>query len=141
MSFANVSILGNLGSDPESRYTTSGTLSVQFSIAVNPQKRRTDTEDPKPIWYRVTAWGEQADRLDKLAQAGHIAKGRSLYVEGKLEPRQFQGNDGQTRWSFDVRLTNWEFTGTGRNDQHNDSRTTEDRGSYTADPDVSDIPF
>ncbi len=141
MSFANVSILGNLGSQPESRYTTSGTLSVQFSIAVNPQKRRTDTEDPKPVWYRVTAWDEQADRIDKLAQAGHIAKGRSLYIEGKLEPRQFQGNDGQMRWSFDVRLTNWEFTGTGRENQNTDSRTTEDRGSYTAEPDIDSVPF
>ena len=70
MSFCRVSLLGNLGSDPETRYTQNGTLNVQFSIAVNPQRRRNDVEEPRPTWYRVTAWGPAAERIDKLAQQG-----------------------------------------------------------------------
>lgn len=142
MSFARISLLGNLGNDPESRYTTQGTLNVQFSMAVNPTRRRTDTEEHKPVWYRVSCWGEQADRIDKMVQAGHIAKGRTLYVEGKLEPRQFQGKDGEMRWSFDVTLTAWDFVG-GDKQQQNDSRqgTTEDRGTYIGNPEIDDIPF
>jgi single-strand DNA-binding protein len=169
MSFCRVSLLGNLGSDPETRYTQNGTLNVQFSIAVNPQKRRNDVEEPKPIWYRVTAWGPAAERIDKLAQQGYIAKGRSLFVDGKLEPRQFQGNDGQMRWSFDVTLSEFEFTGSNRDQQDqqggggyqqgqnqqrnapaqnqggyqgNQQQGNQDSGSYEDDmPNIDDVPF
>lgn len=115
--FCRVSILGNLGSDPETRYTPNGAMNLNFSMAVNPVRRRNDTAEAPPTWYRVTAWGQLAERLDKLVQAGHIAKGRQLYIEGKLEPRQFTGNDGTTRWSFDVTASEFEFTGTGRDQQ------------------------
>jgi single-strand DNA-binding protein len=89
-------------------------MNVQFSIAVNPPRRRSDTQDPPATWYRVTAWGELAERIDKLVSQGYIAKGRTLFVEGRLDPRQFTGNDGQVRWSMDVRADAFEFTGSGR---------------------------
>ena len=133
--FCRVSLMGNLGSDPETRYTQGGTLNVQFSIAVNPVKRRNDVEEPKPIWYRVTAWDKNAERLDKLTQQGYIVKGRPLYVEGRLEPRQFQGNDGQMRWSFDVTMSEFEFVGGGRDQQQGQGgqdqgyRAREDQGN------------
>lgn len=126
--FCRVSLMGNLGSDPETRYTQNGTLNVQFSIAVNPVKRRNDVEEPKPIWYRVTAWDRNAERLDKLTQGGYITKGRPLYVEGKLEPRQFQGNDGQPRWSFDVTLSEFEFVSSNRDQQDQGGQGSQDQG-------------
>jgi single-strand DNA-binding protein len=109
--------MGFLGSDPETRYTQNGTLNVRFSVAVSPQRRRNDTEEPKPVWYVVTAWDRNAETLDKLTQQGYVAKGRPLYVEGKLEPRQYQANDGSMRWSFDVRMTSWEFVTSSPRDQ------------------------
>jgi single-strand DNA-binding protein len=116
--FCRVSLLGNLGADPETRYTPNGAMNVRFNMAVTPYRRRTDTEDPKPTWYRVTAWDRQAEILDKLVQQGNLNKGSLLYVEGKLEPSQFTGNDGQTRWSFEVTMSAWEFAGGGRDQQN-----------------------
>lgn len=153
--FCRVSLMGNLGSDPETRYTQNGTLNVQFSIAVNPVKRRSDVEEPKPIWYRVTAWDKNAERLDKLTQQGYIVKGRPLYVEGKLEPRQFQGNDGQMRWSFDVTMSEFEFVSSNRDQQQGQGgqdqgyRPREDQGNADnsggfddeAPSTLDDVPF
>ena len=55
-----------------------------------------------------------ADRLDKLSQQGHVAKGRSLYVEGRLEPREYTANDGTQRVSYDVTMTDFNFVGGDR---------------------------
>jgi single-strand DNA-binding protein len=103
--------MGNLGADPETRYTPNGAMNVRFTVAVSPFRRQSDPEDPKPTWYTVTAWDRNAETIDKLVQQGHIAKGRPLYVEGKLEPRNYTGNDGSLRTSFDVTMTAWEFVG------------------------------
>lgn len=116
-SFAKVALLGNLGADPETKYTPSGTMVVELRLAVNPRPRGQQAqEEARPTWYRVSAWDRLADRIDKLTQQGHLAKGRSLFVEGRLEPREFTGNDGQTRISFDVTMTDFQFVGGDRRD-------------------------
>ncbi len=119
-SFAKVSLLGNLGADPETKYTPSGTMVVELRIAVNPRPRgqqgQQGQDEGRAIWYRVSAWDRLADRIDKLTQQGHIVKGRPLFVEGRLEPREFTGNDGQTRVSYDVTMTDFQFVGGDRRD-------------------------
>ena len=112
-SFAKIALLGNLGADPETKYTPSGAMVVELRIAVNPRPRGQGREEGPPTWYRISAWDRLAERLDKLAQQGYVAKGRSLYVEGRLEPREFSGNDGQTRTSMDVTMTDFQFVGGG----------------------------
>ena len=125
-SFAKVSLLGNLGADPETKYTPSGTMVVELRIAVNPRPRGSQGQDEgRPTWYRVSAWDRLADRIDKLTQQGHLAKGRSLFVEGRLEPREFTGNDGQTRVSYDVTMTDFQFVGGDRREGEGGS------GSYS----------
>ncbi len=118
MAFARIAVLGNLGQDPETRYTPSGTMVVSFSIAVNPRPRSGQgrNDEAPPTWYRVSAWDRLADRIDKLSQQGYIAKGRTLYVEGSFEPREFVGNDGQKRISYDINMSNFEFVGGGQRD-------------------------
>ncbi len=115
-SFARISLLGNLGADPETKYTPSGSMVVELRLAVNPRPRGQNREEAPPTWYRVSAWDRLADRLDKLSQQGHIAKGRSLYVEGRLEPREYTAQDGSQRISFDVTMTDFDFVGGGRDD-------------------------
>jgi single-strand DNA-binding protein len=112
-SFAKVTLLGNLGADPETKYTPSGTMVVELRLAVNPRPRSGQAEAP-PTWYRISAWDRLADRLDKLSQQGHVAKGRSLYVEGRLEPREYTANDGTQRVSYDVTMTDFNFVGGDR---------------------------
>jgi single-strand DNA-binding protein len=113
-SFAKIALLGNLGADPETKYTPNGAMVVELRIAVNPRPRGQGREEGPPTWYRVSAWDRLAERLDKLAQAGHVAKGRSLFVEGRLEPREFTGSDGQVRTSMDVTMTDFQFVGGDR---------------------------
>jgi single-strand DNA-binding protein len=115
-SFAKIALLGNLGADPETKYTPNGTMVVELRIAVNPRPRGQGREEGPPTWYRVSAWDRLADRIDKLSQQGHIAKGRTLYVEGRLEPREYTGNDGTQRTSFDVTMTDFNFVGGDRRD-------------------------
>lgn len=115
MSFAKVTIVGRLGQDPESRYLQSGTLVVSFSLAAD--GRRRSGEQPNTTWFRVSAFGEQAERLANMVERGYIAKGRMLYVEGQFEVRQYTGNDGQPRTSNDVNMTDWQFIGSGQQDQ------------------------
>lgn len=95
---AKVSIIGNLGSEPEVKVLPSGTTVVSFSVAVN--RRR--GEEERTDWYRVSAYGKQAEGLSKLADMGGLAKGRQVYVGGRLEPREYEGRDGTTRTSLDV---------------------------------------
>ena len=91
MSFAKVTIVGNLGQDPEIRYTPSGTMNVRFSMAADGRKRGGEGEQENTTWFSVTAWDKQAERLVNLIERGYIAKGRQLYVDGQLETRQYTG--------------------------------------------------
>jgi len=100
---AKVILIGNLGRDPETRYTPNGRMNVVFTMAVS--RRFNDSsgqQQERTSWYRVTGWGNLAETMDKLAQSGYLAKGKQVYVEGRLEPREYQDQQGQTKTSLDV---------------------------------------
>lgn len=111
-SLAKITIIGNLGRDPETRYTPNGRMNIQFTVATN--RRFTDSsgqQQERTAWYRVTAWGNLAETLDKLAQSGALTKGKQVYVEGRLDPREYQDQQGQTRTSLDVNATEFQLLG------------------------------
>jgi len=93
-----VEIIGNLGSDPEMRYTANGTAVTTFRVAVNRTsvnpdgERREDTE-----WFSVVTW----NKLAELTQA-HLTKGRKVYVEGRQSTRSWDGPDGQKRYRTEL---------------------------------------
>lgn len=92
-----VEIIGNLGSDPEMRYTANGTAVTTFRVAVGRSftvdgERREETE-----WFRVVAW----NKLAELVQA-HLTKGRKVYVEGRQSTRSWDGPDGQKRYMTEL---------------------------------------
>src|SRR4029079_18435651 len=100
---ARITLVGNLGRDPETRYTPNGRMNVQFTMAVS--RRFTDQsgqQQERTSWYRVTAWGTLAETLDRLAQSGYLNKGKQVFVEGRFEAREYQDQQGQTRTSLDV---------------------------------------
>ncbi len=112
MSYNKVSIIGNLGRDPETRYTPSGAMNVQFSVATSRRYNDRDGQQQESTtWFRVTAWGRLAETLDKFTQSGVLAKGRQVYVEGRLEQREFTGQDGQSRTSLDVNASEFQLLG------------------------------
>jgi single-strand DNA-binding protein len=109
---AKITLVGNLGRDPETRYTPNGRMNVQFTLAVN--RRFTDQsgqQQERTAWYRVTAWGGLAESLDKLAQNGYLTKGKQVYVDGRLDPREYQDQQGQTRMSLDVTANELQLLG------------------------------
>jgi single-strand DNA-binding protein len=110
--FSKVFIIGNVGRDPEVRYTPNGTMNVQFSVAVNRRYRdQSGQQQETTTWYRVTAWGRLAETMVSLTESGALAKGRQVFVEGRLEPREYQDQSGQTRTSLDVNATEFQLLG------------------------------
>ena len=92
-----VMIIGNLGADPEMRYTANGSAVTTFRVAVSRSfagdgERREETE-----WFRVVAW----NKLAELVQA-HLTKGRKVYIEGRLSTRSWDGPDGQKHYMTEV---------------------------------------
>jgi single-strand DNA-binding protein len=93
-----VMLIGNLGSDPEMRYTANGSAVTSFRLAVNRTygggegERREETE-----WFSVVAWNKLAELLGQ-----HLQKGRRVYVEGRLATRSWDGPDGQKRYRTEV---------------------------------------
>ena len=109
---SKVIIVGNLGRDPEVRYTPNGTMNVQFSVAVNRRYRdQSGQQQETTTWYRVTAWGRLAESMVSLTESGALAKGRQVFVEGRLEPREYQDQSGQTRTSLDVNASEFQLLG------------------------------
>lgn len=104
---STIQLIGRLGKEPETKYLPSGSLVASFSLAVN--RRRGDAEST--TWYRCSCFGRLAETVDKLAQQGAMTKGREVAVTGTFEPREYQANDGNTKWSFDVACDNMQLIG------------------------------
>lgn len=137
MSFAKVTIIGNLTRDAESRYTESGKLIISFGIAADGRKRG---NDKGTTFFNVSAFGEQAERLATMVERGYIAKGRLLYVEGQFEVRGYTGNDGMPRTSNDVNLTDWQFIG-GGDKQDGNQQASNQQNAGASSQDDSQVPF
>lgn len=91
-------ILGNLGSDPELRYTKSGTAVANMSVATNESYKDSDGElVEKTTWHRVTAWG----RLAEIC-AEYLKKGSQVYFEGRMTHGEYENEDGQTVRTFEI---------------------------------------
>lgn len=100
-------IIGNLGRDPEMRYSTSGNPMTSFSIASNHRyttaagERREETE-----WFNCTAFGRLADTCNQF-----LSRGQQVYVEGRLRSRQYDRRDGTPGFSLDVTVTDMQMLG------------------------------
>ncbi len=93
MSLNKAMIIGNLGRDPEMRYTPNGQAVTQFTVAVNRNFRGPDGNwQEETEWFRVVAWGPLAERT-----AENLRKGRKVYVEGRIQTRQWEDKEGQKR--------------------------------------------
>jgi single-strand DNA-binding protein len=122
---AKVTLVGNLGGDPETRYTPQGTMNVNFSIAVSRRfKDNSGQDQERTTWFRVTAWGRLAETIDGLVQRGFVGKGRQVYVDGRIESREWTTNEGEKRTSLDVTANEFQMLG-NRPDGHGES------GGYT----------
>lgn len=93
-----VIVIGNLGRDPEKRYTQDGRPVTRFSVAATTRRRDRDGEwADHTEWFSVTVFGRQAETL-----AERVTKGTRVYVEGRLESRQYESQNGNKGFSLDV---------------------------------------
>ena len=99
MALCKVMIIGNLGADPEMRYTPSGRPVTQFNVAVNQSTKNQQTGEwiEETDWFRVSIWGDRAERA-----AETFRKGNKVFVEGRFKTREFEGRDGQKRTSLEL---------------------------------------
>jgi single-strand DNA-binding protein len=98
MSLNKCLIIGNLGRDPEMRYTPSGQAVTQFTVATNRNFRDGQGEWQKETeWFRVVVWGQQAERA-----AENLRKGHKVYIEGRIQTRQWEDQTGQKRYTTEL---------------------------------------
>jgi single-strand DNA-binding protein len=110
MSFNKVILVGNLGRDPELRYTPQGTPVCNFTIATNERRKdKTGEMQDQTTWFRVTLWGRQAETASQ-----YLTKGRPVYIEGRLRVEEWTDRDGKPRHTLEVNATDMQFIGGGR---------------------------
>lgn len=150
MALCKVMIIGNLGADPEMRYTPSGKPVTQFNVAVNQSTKNQQTGEwvEATDWFRISVWGDRAERA-----AETLRKGTKVFVEGRFKTREFEGRDGQKRTSLELTadtclsLEKKERTdtlpdGTPLSSTRPAAAGTAAQGSYGADTtELDDLPF
>ena len=134
-----VILIGNLGRDPELRYTQSGQAVANFSIATseNWNDKSSGERVERTEWHRIVAWGRTAE----LA-AQYLSKGRTVYVEGRLQTREYEDSDGVKRRVTEVVASNITFLGGrgGEGAAGGGGGSAPESGGGSGPPD-DDIPF
>jgi len=105
MSFNKIIIVGNLGRDPELRYTPQGVAVCSFTMATN-EKRRDKSGEMADVttWFKITLWRQQAENASK-----YLTKGSPVYIEGRLRIEEWTDRDNNRRYTLDVQATDMQF--------------------------------
>jgi single-strand DNA-binding protein len=111
MSVNKVILVGRLGRDPETRFTSGGQAVANFSVATDESyKDRNGERQKRTEWHKIVVWGKQAE----IAQQ-YLKKGSLLFIEGRIQSREWQDKEGQKRTSFEIVANNFRMLG-GRGD-------------------------
>lgn len=138
MSYQSITIVGNLGRDPEMRYLENGQAVTNLNIACNRRwtDKATGEAQEEVTWFRASVWGRQAEAANE-----YLSKGRQVLVEGRISPdpatggpRLFTRQDGSVGASFEVVASRVQFLGSNGSGNGRDSEEPD----YE---DTSDIPF
>src|SRR5215468_5415782 len=106
-SFNKITIVGYLGRDPELRYTPQGTAICNLSVATTERRKNVAGEyEDHTTWFRVTLWNRQAELANE-----YLAKGRQVYLEGRLRQEEYTDREGNKRVSLEVTATEMQFLG------------------------------
>ena len=139
MSYQKIVIVGNLGKDPEMRYTPGGQAVTNFSVATNRSYTSSSGERVKEtVWFRVSAWGRQAETCNQ-----YLNTGSQVLVEGRMTadketggPRIWETNDGSPRASYEITAGRVVFL-----TKKGDDQETYQGGSPETDVVEDEIPF
>ena len=139
-------IVGNLGADPELRYTPSGQAVATLRIATGETWNDKDGQkQERTEWHRVIVWGKQAELASQ-----YLSKGRQVYIEGRLQTREWQDRDNNKRYTTEIVALQLVFLG-GRGEQRSETREpgapqtgsgNENNFDYGVPPmNTEDVPF
>jgi single-strand DNA-binding protein len=107
MSVNKVILVGRLGRDPETRYTGGGQAVANFSVATDESYKDKNGERQKRTeWHKIVVWGKQAE----IAQQ-YLKKGSLIFIEGRIQSREWQDKEGQKRTSFEIVANNFRMLG------------------------------
>lgn len=119
-----VILLGNLGRDPETRYTTGGDAVTNLSIATSEQwKDKSGEKQERTEWHRVVLFGRQAEIAGE-----YLKKGRSVYIEGRLQTRKYTDKDGVEKYSTEIVGDRMQLIGGGRDASGGDAEFSSSPG-------------
>ncbi len=129
-----VILIGNLGRDPEIRYTTSGQAVANFTIATTEVRTNKDGEKLEfTEWHRIVAWGRRAEICGE-----YLSKGKMVFIEGSLRTRSWDDKEGKKRWTTEVIVQNMEIL----SPIGDKSKSTSESGErVTDDFEIGDEPF
>ena len=134
-----VILIGNLGRDPELRFTRDGQGVANFTLATNERWRDKDGQNQERTeWHRIVVWGKTAENC-----AQYLQKGRSCYIEGRIQTREWEDKEGNKRQTTEIVAQNVTFLG-GRGEGGGGGRPgggTQDAPPPEPAPDGSEIPF
>ena len=113
-SLNKVMLIGNLGNDPEVRSTSGGNRVATFSLATSRSwNDAAGAKQEKTEWHRCVVWNTKSSQLADIVER-YVKKGDKIYVEGRIEYRQWQDKDGQTRYSTEINVRELIMLGGGR---------------------------
>jgi single-strand DNA-binding protein len=128
-----VILIGNLGRDPELRYTQQGTAVANFTLATNENwTSRDGKREERTEWHRIVAWGKTAELCSQ-----YLSKGRTVYIEGRLQTREWENKEGQKQKTTEIVAQSVQFLG-GRGEGGEGGRGGSGEPPPPAD---DDIPF
>lgn len=135
-SLNKVMLIGNLGKDPEVRYTPSGAVVANFSIATTEKwkNKQNGQIEEKTEWHNIVVWGKQAENCKE-----YLSKGRPVYIEGKLQTRSWDDKDGNKRYTTEVLALTVQFLG-GKSTEGGFSRPASGGTSQSQTSDNMDGP-
>lgn len=107
MSVNKVILVGRLGQNPEVRYTPGGAAVANFSVATNESwTDKSGQKQERTEWHKVVVWGKLAELCNQ-----YLTKGKQVYLEGRLQTRQWQDKEGQTKYTTEVQAQTVQFLG------------------------------
>jgi single-strand DNA-binding protein len=129
-------LIGNLGKDPEIRATASGQSVATFSLATSEKiKNKSGEMEERTEWHKVVLWGKLAD-----IAAQYLAKGKPVYIEGRIQTRKWEGKDGVEHYTTEIVGDTMKMLGSKEGSSHVAAAGTHD--SVAAGDDIlDDVPF
>lgn len=137
-----VILIGNLGADPEVRYTPSGTAITNFQIATSESYTKKDGQkETKTEWHRIVAFSKLAEICGE-----YLSKGRQVYIEGKIQTRSWDDKDGNKRYTTEIVANTMKMLGGGKKSAEAGAEEAGAAGQggaqeTAASEEIDDVPF